>query len=231
MHALRASDPRRIGPYTVLGRLGAGGMGQVYLAASPTGLKLAVKVVRVEHAEDRAFRARFRHEVRAAQAVGGAGTARVVDADIEAEQPWMATEFVSSPSLRDAVLDHGALPEPAVRLLAAALGEALTAIHAKRLVHRDLKPSNILLAPDGPRVIDFGIVRALEGTALTRTGAVVGSVGHASPEQVRNGDQVGPPSDIFSLGTVLAHAAGGRDPFVVVSVRMTWLFAAPGSNG
>ncbi|MET9452370.1 serine/threonine-protein kinase [Streptomyces cinerochromogenes] len=215
MHSLRAADPRQIGPYTVMHRLGAGGMGEVYLAESRTGLRLAVKVVRAEHAEDRTFRARFRHEVRAAQTVGGAGTytARVVDADTEAERPWMATEFVPGPNLRDAVLDHGALPGPAVRILAAALGEALAAIHAKGLVHRDLKPSNILLGPDGPRVIDFGIVRALEATALTRTGAVVGSVGYVSPEQIRNGGQVGPPSDVFSLGAVLAYAAAGREPF------------------
>ncbi|MFI0809949.1 protein kinase domain-containing protein [Streptomyces echinatus] len=215
MQPLRATDPRLIGPYDVTHRLGAGGMGEVYLARSRTGLRLAVKVVRTEHAEDRTFRARFRHEVRAAQTVGGAGTyaARVVDADTEAERPWMATEFVPGPNLRDAVLDHGALPEPAVRILAAALGEALAAIHAKGLVHRDLKPSNILLGPDGPRVIDFGIVRALEATSLTRTGAVVGSVGYVSPEQIRNGGQVGPPSDVFSLGAVLAYAAAGREPF------------------
>ncbi|GHD97964.1 protein kinase domain-containing protein [Streptomyces alanosinicus] len=215
MQSLRAADPRRIGPYDVTDRLGAGGMGEVYLARSRTGLRLAVKVVRVEHAEDRTFRARFRHEVQAAQTVGGAGTytARVVDADTEAERPWMATEFVPGPNLRDAVLDHGALPGPAVRVLAAALGEALGAIHGKGLVHRDLKPSNILLGPDGPRVIDFGIVRALEATALTRTGAVVGSVGYVSPEQIRNGGQVGPPSDVFSLGAVLAYAAAGREPF------------------
>ncbi|MET8559863.1 PQQ-binding-like beta-propeller repeat protein [Streptomyces flaveolus] len=215
MQPLRATDPRHIGPYTTVHRLGAGGMGEVYLAESRTGLRLAVKVVRAEHAEDRTFRARFRHEVRAAQTVGGADTytARVVDADTEAERPWMATEFVPGPNLRDAVLDHGALPAPAVRILAAALGEALAAIHAKDLVHRDLKPSNILLGPDGPRVIDFGIVRALEATALTRTGAVVGSVGYVSPEQIRNGGQVGPPSDVFSLGAVIAYAAAGREPF------------------
>ncbi|MEV6382846.1 serine/threonine-protein kinase [Streptomyces sp. NPDC051773] len=215
VRALRETDPRRIGPYEVRGRLGAGGMGEVYLAEARPGVLLAVKVVRGEHAEDRTFRARFRHEVRAAQTVGGAGTytARVVDSDTETERPWMATEFVDGPNLRDAVLDGGALPERAVRVLAAALGEALVAIHARGMVHRDLKPSNILLAADGPRVIDFGIVRALEGTALTRTGAVVGSVGHVSPEQIRNGAEVGPPSDVFSLGTVLAYAAAGREPF------------------
>ncbi|MFG2024325.1 PQQ-binding-like beta-propeller repeat protein [Streptomyces sp. NPDC048825] len=215
LQVLRETDPRRIGPYEVLGRLGAGGMGEVYLAESPAGPRLAVKVVRGEHAEDRIFRARFRHEVRAAQTVGGAGTytARVVDADTEGERPWMATEFVDGPNLRDAVLDHGPLPEEAVRVLAAALGEALVAIHAQGMVHRDLKPSNILLAADGPRVIDFGIVRALEATALTRTGVVVGSVGYVSPEQIRTGGQVGPPSDVFSLGAVLAHASAGREPF------------------
>nr|WP_239157960.1 serine/threonine-protein kinase [Streptomyces sp. SID13726] len=212
---MRETDPRTIGPYGVLGRLGSGGMGEVYLAEARGGLRLAVKVVRAEHAEDRTFRARFRHEVRAAQTVGGAGTytARVVDADTEAARPWMATEFVEGPNLRDAVLDRGPLPADAVRLLAAALAEALAAIHAKGLVHRDLKPSNILLAPDGPRVIDFGIVRALEGTALTRTGVVVGSVGYLSPEQIRNGAQVVPASDVFSLGAVLAYASGGKEPF------------------
>jgi outer membrane protein assembly factor BamB len=215
VQALRETDPRRIGPYTVLGRLGAGGMGEVYLAETVSGLRLAVKVVRSEHAEDRTFRARFRQEVRAAQTVGGTGTftARVVDADTESERPWMATEFVDGPNLRDAVLDHGPLPEEAVWVVAAALGEALIAIHAQGLVHRDLKPSNILLSPDGPRVIDFGIVRALEATALTRTGTVVGSSGYLSPEQIRNNAQVGPPSDVFSLGTVLAYAATGREPF------------------
>ncbi|MDN3024553.1 serine/threonine-protein kinase [Streptomyces sp. S.PB5] len=216
MQTLRDSDPRWIGPYAVLGRLGAGGMGEVYLAESGTGLRLAVKVVRAEHAEDRTFRARFRQEVRAAQTVGGGAgtyTARVVDADTDGERPWMATEFVDGPNLRDAVLDHGPLPVDAVRLLAAALGEALTEIHARGMVHRDLKPSNILLAPDGPRVIDFGIVRALEATALTRTGAVVGSVGYVSPEQIRNNGRVGPPSDVFALGAVLAYAAAGREPF------------------
>ncbi|MFK4102857.1 PQQ-binding-like beta-propeller repeat protein [Streptomyces sp. NPDC019531] len=215
MQELRETDPRTIGPYEVLGRLGSGGMGEVYLAEARGGLRLAVKVVRAEHAEDRTFRARFRHEVRAAQTVGGAGTytARVVDADTEAARPWMASEFVAGPNLRDAVLDRGPLSADAVRLLAAALAEALAAIHAKGLVHRDLKPSNILLAPDGPRVIDFGIVRALEGTALTRTGVVVGSVGYLSPEQIRNGAQVVPSSDVFSLGAVLAYASGGKEPF------------------
>lgn len=215
MQELRETDPRTIGPYQVLGRLGSGGMGEVYLAEARGGPRLAVKVVRAEHAEDRTFRARFRHEVRAAQTVGGAGTytARVVDADTEAARPWMATEFVAGPNLRDAVLDGGPMTGDAVRLLAAALAEALAAIHAKGLVHRDLKPSNILLAADGPRVIDFGIVRALEGTALTRTGVVVGSVGYVSPEQIRNGAQVGPASDVFSLGAVLAYAAGGKEPF------------------
>ncbi|WP_328843686.1 serine/threonine-protein kinase [Streptomyces sp. NBC_00258] len=215
MQALRETDPRWIGPYVVLGRLGAGGMGEVYLAEAPAGPRLAVKLVRAEHAEDRTFRARFRQEVRAARTVGGPGTyiARVVDADTEAELPWMASEFIDGPNLRDAVLDHGRLPEEAVRSLAAALGEALIAIHGQGMVHRDLKPSNILLAQDGPRVIDFGIVRALEATALTRTGTVVGSVGYVSPEQIRNNGRVGPPSDVFALGAVLAYAAAGREPF------------------
>ncbi|MBO1333346.1 PQQ-binding-like beta-propeller repeat protein [Streptomyces sp. VRA16 Mangrove soil] len=215
MDVLRESDPRRIGPYEVVGRLGSGGMGEVFVARTEAGLRLAVKVVRAEHAEDRTFRARFRQEVQAAQSVGGTGTytARVVDADTESERPWMATEFVDGPNLRDAVLDHGPLPETTVLTLAAALAEALAAIHAKGMVHRDLKPSNILLAPDGPRVIDFGIVRALEATALTRTGTIVGSVGYVSPEQIRNGAEVAAPSDVFSLGAVLAYASTGRAPF------------------
>ncbi|MFE6362619.1 PQQ-binding-like beta-propeller repeat protein [Streptomyces sp. NPDC057806] len=215
MQALRDTDPRRIGPYEVLGRLGAGGMGEVYLAEARGGMRLAVKVVRPEHAGDRTFRARFRQELRAARDVGGDGTytARVVDADPEGEPPWMATEFVEGPTLRDAVLDGGPLPAPAVRVLAAALGRALTAIHARGLVHRDLKPSNILLAADGPRVIDFGIVRALEATALTSPGSIVGTVGYVSPEQIRNTGEVGPQSDVFALGAVLAYASGGRRPF------------------
>lgn len=215
MQTLRETDPRRIGPYEVLGRLGAGGMGEVYLAEGRGGLRLAVKVVRPEHAGDRTFRVRFRQELRAAREVGGDGTytARVVDADPEGEPPWMATEFVEGPTLAHAVHDDGPLPGPAVRILAAALGRALAAIHARDLVHRDLKPSNILLAADGPRVIDFGIVRALEATALTNPGSIVGTVGYVSPEQIRNSTEVGPPSDVFALGAVLAHASGGRRPF------------------
>ncbi|MEU6147764.1 serine/threonine-protein kinase [Streptomyces sp. NPDC047081] len=215
MRALRETDPRRIGPYDVVGRLGVGGMGEVFLAHAGGGMRVAVKVVRAEHGEDPLFRARFRHEVRAAQSVGATGAyiARVVDADTEAEQPWMATEFVEGPNLRDAVRGGGPLSAEAVRALAAALGEALVAIHAKGMVHRDLKPSNILLAPDGPRVIDFGIVRALEATSLTRTGSIVGSAGYVSPEQISNGAEVGPPSDVFSLGAVLGYAATGRELF------------------
>ncbi|MEV2231993.1 serine/threonine-protein kinase [Streptomyces phaeochromogenes] len=215
MQALCETDPRWIGPYAILGRLGACGTGEVYLAEAPAGRRLAVKLVPAEHAEDRTFRARFRQEVRAARTVGGPGTyiARVVDADTEAELPWMASEFIDGPNLRDAVLDHDRLPEAAVRSLAAALSEALIAIHGQGMVHRDLNPSNILLAQDGPRVIDFGIVRALEATALTRTGTVVGSVGYVSPEQIRNNGHVGPPSDVFALSAVLAYAAAGREPF------------------
>ncbi|MEU9731586.1 serine/threonine-protein kinase [Streptomyces sp. NPDC048002] len=212
---MRETDPRRIGPYEVLGRLGAGGMGEVFLAEARGGLRLAVKVVRPEHAGDHTFRARFRQELRAAREVGGGGTytARVVDADPEGEPPWMATEFVEGPTLAHAVHDEGPLSGSAVRILAAALGRALAAIHARGLVHRDLKPSNILLAADGPRVIDFGIVRALEATSLTNPGSVVGTVGYVSPEQIRNSAEVGPPSDVFALGAVLAYASGGRRPF------------------
>ncbi|WLW55469.1 PQQ-binding-like beta-propeller repeat protein [Streptomyces sp. YU58] len=212
MQALRESDPRRIGPYTVLGRLGAGRLGEAYLAQSPRGGPApAVKVVRAEYAGDQAFRARFRQGVRAVWGVGGPGThiARVLDADTEAERPWIATEFVDGPNLRDAVLRHGPLPEYAVRLLAATAGEAMVALHARGLVHGNLKPSNILLAADGPQVVDIGV-----------DGGVDGRIG-----------QVGPPGDVFALGTVLAYAAGGTDTVALdrqvdlsgVPERIRWL--------
>ncbi|WP_107465461.1 serine/threonine-protein kinase [Streptomyces sp. MA5143a] len=206
----------RIGTYRLLARLGAGGMGNVYLARSDRGRTVAVKHVRQELAEQEEFRARFRQEVQAARRVGGYWTAPVLDADTEADIPWVATGYVAGPSLQAVVgSDHGALPERTVRILAAGLAHALEDIHAAGLIHRDLKPSNVLVTIDGPRVIDFGIARALETITdggLTRTGALVGSPGFMAPEQVR-GDRITPACDVFCLGSVLSYAATGNLPF------------------
>ena len=212
MMELEAGDPREVGPYLLLGRLGSGGMGRVYLARSPGGRHVAVKVVRPELAEQPDFRARFAREVAAAQRVSGLYTAPVVAADLDAPLPWVATSYVAGPSLANAVNGHGPLPVPSVLALAAGLAEGLSAIHRAGIVHRDLKPSNVLLAEDGPRVIDFGISRAAEESTLTGTGTVIGSPGFMSPEQAR-GHPVGPPSDLFSLGAVLTFAATGQGPF------------------
>ncbi|MFF1297599.1 MULTISPECIES: serine/threonine-protein kinase [unclassified Streptomyces] len=216
MESLGAGDPQRIGAYRLLARLGAGGMGQVYLARSDRGRTVAVKLVREELAAQEEFRARFRQEVRAARQVGGYWTAPVLDADTEADVPWVATGYVAGPSLQQVVgHDHGALPERSVKILAAGLAHALEDIHAAGIVHRDLKPSNVLVTIDGPRVIDFGIARALETVTdggLTRTGALVGSPGFMAPEQVR-GDRITPACDVFCLGSVLAYAATGKLPF------------------
>ena len=212
VRGLRPGDPQRIGPYELTGVLGSGGMGQVFLGLSPGGRPVAVKVIRAELADDPEFRTRFRREVAAAQKVNGLFTAAVADADADAPLPWLATVYVPGPSLAQAVAEHGPLPPDAVLALTAGLAEGLTAIHAAGVVHRDLKPSNVLLAADGPRVIDFGISRATETSALTHTGLVVGSPGFMSPEQAEGG-KIGPPSDVFSLGAVLAFAATGQGPF------------------
>jgi serine/threonine protein kinase len=209
---LRPADPATVGPYRLLGRLGAGGMGQVFLARSPGGRLVAVKVIRPELADETGFRTRFAREVAAARNVSGIFTALVVDADTDGPVPWLATAYVPGPSLTELVHEQGPLPPGAVLTLAAGLAEGLGAIHAAGVVHRDLKPSNVLLAHDGPRVIDFGISRALEATMMTTTGMVMGSPGFMSPEQAR-GETVGPPSDVFSLGAVLAYAATGEGPF------------------
>ncbi|CAL9525411.1 serine/threonine-protein kinase [Streptomyces sp. enrichment culture] len=205
-----------IGAYRLLGRLGTGGMGHVYLARSDRGRTVAVKLVREELAAREEFRERFRLEVESARRVGGHWTAPVLDADTEAAVPWVATGYVAGPSLQQVVgHDHGALPERSVRTLGAGLAHALQDIHAAGIVHRDLKPSNVLVTIDGPRVIDFGIARALESVTdggLTRTGALVGSPGFMAPEQVR-GDRVTPACDVFCLGSVLAYAATGKLPF------------------
>jgi serine/threonine protein kinase len=210
---LKAGDPVTVGPYRLLGRLGAGGMGMVYLAKSPGGRLVAIKLIRPELAEERGFRSRFSSEISAARNVSGIYTAAVVDADSEAELPWMATVYVPGPSLTDAVEDSGPLPVDSVLALAAGLAEALQAIHRADLVHRDLKPSNVLLASDGPRVIDFGISLALERSMMTATGMVMGSPGFMSPEQARGQREVGAPTDVFSFGAVLAYAATGTSPF------------------
>ena len=210
---LQAGDPASVGPYRLLGRLGAGGMGQVYLGKSPGGRLVAIKLIRPELAEERGFRARFASEISAAQNVSGIYTAAVVDADAENELPWMATVYVPGPSLTDAVEENGPLPVTSVVALAGGLAEALAAIHRVGLVHRDLKPSNVLLAADGPRVIDFGISLALERSMMTATGMVMGSPGFMSPEQARGRREVGAPTDVFSLGAVLAYAAAGSNPF------------------
>ncbi|MGW0735882.1 protein kinase domain-containing protein [Streptomyces sp. NPDC002851] len=216
MQPLEAGEPAVVGPYRLLGRLGAGGMGRVYLGRSSGGRTVAIKVVHPHFALDEEFRARFRREVEAARRVGGAWTAPVLDADPEASIPWVATGYVAGPSLTQAVGERGALPalpEHAVRVLGAGLAEALSAVHGLGLVHRDVKPSNVLLALDGPRLIDFGIARATDGTAsLTASGVSIGSPGYMAPEQIL-GKGVTGAADVFSLGAVLAYAATGGSPF------------------
>jgi len=209
---LQPGDPQTIGPYRLVRQLGQGGMGRVFLGVSPGGRPVAVKAIRAELAADPEFRARFGREVAAARRVSGVFTAQVVDADVDGPVAWMATAYVPGPSLAEAVDTHGPLPEASLLALAAGLAESLNAIHAAGVVHRDLKPSNVLLAEDGPRVIDFGISRAVESTMLTQAGLVIGSPGFMSPEQA-TGYEVGPPSDIFTLGAVLAFAATGEGPF------------------
>ncbi|MFD3628347.1 protein kinase [Streptomyces sp. NPDC058698] len=213
MRPLDVDEPTVVGPYRLLGRLGSGGMGRVYLGRSAGGRTVAVKIVHPHFALDEEFRARFRREVDAARRVGGAWTASVLDADPEARVPWVATAYAAGPSLAAAVTDSGPLPAHTVRTLGAGLAEALTAVHELGLVHRDVKPSNVLLTLDGPLLIDFGITRAMDGTAsLTSTGVSIGSPGYMSPEQIL-GKGVTGAADVFSLGAVLAYAATGRPPF------------------
>jgi serine/threonine protein kinase len=209
---LQPDDPREIGPYRLLGQLGSGGMGHVFLGMSAGGRPIAVKVIRTELATDPDFRARFRGEVAAAQKVSGLFTALVVDADLDAPVPWLATAYVPGPSLTEAVRGHGPLPARSLMALAAGLAEGLDAIHAAGVVHRDLKPSNVLLAEDGPRVIDFGISEAAEASVAAGADVLIGSPGYMSPEQVLGVD-IGPASDMFSLGAVLTFAATGQGPF------------------
>ncbi|MFI6944877.1 serine/threonine-protein kinase [Streptomyces sp. NPDC050422] len=212
---LATTDPARIGPYLLLGRLGAGGMGRVYLARSEGGRTVAVKVVHPEHVADPQFRARFRREVDAARRVGERYTAPVLDAAPDAEYPWVATGYVPGLSLEQVVRGHGALPAASVLALADGLLRALKDIHSAGIVHRDLKPSNVMVTVEGPKVIDFGIARAVETSVdslLTSTGMVIGSPGFMAPEQIR-GESAGPKSDVFTLGCVLTYAATGMLPF------------------
>ncbi|MGH3239140.1 MAG: WD40 repeat domain-containing serine/threonine protein kinase [Spirillospora sp.] len=229
MEALRDGDPRRLGPYRLEGRLGAGGMGEVFLGVSAGGRRVAVKVIRAEHSERPEFRVRFAREVDAARKVGGFYTAQVVDADPDAPEPWMATAYISGRSLRDVV---PLLPAEVARL-AAALTEGLAAIHASGLVHRDLKPGNVIMSEDGPRIIDFGIARAVGAESLTADGTVLGTYAYMAPEQVL-GEPAGPPADVFALGCVLVFAATGRSPFdaaTIPAIVHRVLFEPPDLDG
>jgi serine/threonine protein kinase len=210
---LRGHDPALVGPYLLLGRLGAGAMGRVYLGRSPAGRLVAVKRIRDDYAEEPDFRDRFAHEVAAARRVSGVFTAAVVAADPEAEVPWLATAYVPAPSLAVLVETCGPLPVPAVRWLAAGCAEALESIHAAGLVHRDLKPSNVLVSLDGPQVIDVGVARAVERIQLTATREALGTPAYMAPEQAREARGTAPASDMFSLGSTLLYAATGHAPY------------------
>ncbi|MEU1508005.1 serine/threonine-protein kinase [Kitasatospora sp. NPDC005748] len=210
--ALSPDDPREVGGYRLCARLGAGGMGRVYLAYTPGGRPVALKVVRPELAEDPEFRHRFTQEVASARRIHGLYTAQVVDAGTDAAAPWLATAFVPGPSLQQVVQQHGPLPERTVVLLLAGIAEALQVIHAAGVVHRDLKPANVLIAADGPRVIDFGIARAADASSLTGTGLRIGSPGFMAPEQVL-GLAATPATDVFALGALIAFVGSGTPPF------------------
>ncbi|MFJ1928998.1 MULTISPECIES: serine/threonine-protein kinase [unclassified Streptomyces] len=212
MMRLRREDPRVVGSFRLHRRLGAGGMGVVYLGSDRRGQRVALKVIRPDLAEDQEFRSRFAREVSAARRIRGGCTARLVAADLEAERPWFATQYVPGPSLHDKVAEEGPLSAAEVASIGAALSEGLVAVHEAGVVHRDLKPSNILLSPKGPRIIDFGIAWATGASTLTHVGTAVGSPGFLAPEQVR-GAAVTPATDVFSLGATLAYAAMADSPF------------------
>ncbi|KAB8167729.1 protein kinase [Streptomyces sp. 3MP-14] len=216
MEALAEDDPREVGGYRLLGRLGAGGMGQVYLGRSNAGRHVALKRIHPWLVAVPGFRDRFAREIRASTLLTGPGTVRVVAADAEAASPWLATAYLPSPTLGDVLTEHGPLPEPAVWRLLAGLAGALAEVHGHQLIHRDLKPSNVLLPQSGPLLIDFGIARAVDETGQTGTGLAVGSAGYMAPEQA-TGKRVASAADVFSLGALLVHAATGRPPFGVGS--------------
>jgi len=213
LEQLRRWDPERIGPYVLLGRLGAGAMGQVYLGRSTAGRLVAVKTIKIELAEEAGFRDHFAHEVAAARRVSGMFTAAVVAADPEADVPWLATAYIPAPSLSRLVRSCGPQPLETIWWLAAGCAEALESIHGAGLVHRDLKPSNVLVAPDGPRVIDFGVARAAERIQLTVTRGAVGTPAYMAPEQARDTRQASAASDVFALGATLLFAATGHAPY------------------
>jgi serine/threonine protein kinase len=231
---LRRWDPERIGPFALLGRLGAGAMGQVYLGRSTAGRLVAVKTIKIEFAEEAGFRSRFAHEVAAARRVSGVFTAAVVAADADADVPWLATAYIAAPSLNRLVRGGGPLPVPAVRWLAAGCAEALESIHQAGLVHRDLKPSNVLVSPDGPRVIDFGVARAAERIQLTVTRGALGTPAYMAPEQARDTRQASTASDVFSLGATLLFAATGHPPYLgdtVMDILVRLATEAPDLTG
>ncbi|MGW4980374.1 serine/threonine-protein kinase [Streptomyces mirabilis] len=212
MMRLRREDPRVVGSFRLHRRLGAGGMGVVYLGSDRRGQRVALKVIRPDLAEDQEFRSRFAREVSAARRIRGGCTARLVAADLEADRPWFATQYVPGPSLHDKVAEEGPMSAADVAAVGAALSEGLVAVHEAGVVHRDLKPSNILLSPKGPRIIDFGIAWATGASTLTHVGTAVGSPGFLAPEQVR-GAAVTPATDVFALGATLAYAATNDSPF------------------
>lgn len=212
MQPLTGDDPVEIGGYRLQGRLGVGGMGRVYLASTPAGRLVALKAVRPELSDDQEFRTRFRREIQAAQRVHGLYTAQLVDADPDATRPWLVTTYVPGSSLEEAIDTNGPMPAAMVVRLIAGVAEALQAIHAADVVHRDLKPSNVLLAQDGPRVIDFGIARALEAASLTSSNIMMGSPDFLAPEQILD-MPISPAIDVFALGSLAVYAAVGRPPF------------------
>jgi hypothetical protein len=234
LEPLRRWDPEQIGPYTVLGRLGAGAMGQVFLGRSAAGRLVAVKTIKIELAEEPGFRARFAHEVAAARRVSGVFTAAVIAADSEADLPWLATAYIPAPSLSRLVQACGPLPVQTTIWLAAGCAEALESIHGAGLVHRDLKPSNVLMSPDGPRVIDFGVARATERIQLTVTRGAVGTPAFMAPEQARDTRQASVASDVYSLGATLLFAATGHPPYqaeTVMEVLVRLATEAPDLSG
>jgi len=222
---LAPGDPRRLGGHQLIGLLGHGGMGRVYLGISPGGGQVAVKVMHPQYAADSAFRERFKREAEVAQRVSGPFTAKVLDSGVDERTPWLATEYLPGPTLAQLVAEHGPLPDASVRALAAGLAQALTDIHSRRIVHRDLKPANVIMSVTGPRVIDFGIARALDGMSMTATDQLLGTISYMSPEQLAGQDVTG-QSDVYSLGAVLIYASTGKTP--QRSVAATGTAGTPG---